>query len=231
MVIVALVGPDGAGKSTLLGRVEKRLSVPVKRIYMGIRYESSNVMLPTTRLLLWWEGLKAESDAAPPSHNELVPVPGGRVVVGLLRRARSTILLLNLMAEEWYRQVLAQHFRRRAYLVLCDRSFLADYYAFDSADESPNRPIGTRVHGFLLRHLYPRPDLTIFLDAPPEVYFARKKEGSFRHLTLLRDGYLRYVEEVPNCVRVDVNRPLEVVENEIVEMLHELCKEHVRQIS
>ena len=52
MFTVALIGPDGAGKSTVGRELERRLSFPAKYIYMGVNLESSNLVLPTTRLIL-----------------------------------------------------------------------------------------------------------------------------------------------------------------------------------
>jgi hypothetical protein len=51
MFTVALIGPDGAGKTTIGRRLEHALPRPVKYIYMGVNLDSSNVMLPTTRLV------------------------------------------------------------------------------------------------------------------------------------------------------------------------------------
>jgi ABC-type branched-subunit amino acid transport system ATPase component len=51
MFTVALIGPDGAGKTTIGRRIEHTLPLPVKYVYMGVNLDSSNHMLPTTRLL------------------------------------------------------------------------------------------------------------------------------------------------------------------------------------
>ena len=50
MFSVALIGPDGAGKTTIGRRIEHTLPLPVKYVYMGVNPDSSNYMLPTTRL-------------------------------------------------------------------------------------------------------------------------------------------------------------------------------------
>ncbi|MDQ4078675.1 MAG: hypothetical protein M3220_20845, partial [Chloroflexota bacterium] len=52
MFTVALIGADGAGKTTVGKRLEGALPLPAKYIYMGINLESSNLVLPTTRLIL-----------------------------------------------------------------------------------------------------------------------------------------------------------------------------------
>src|SRR3712207_8707740 len=47
-----------------------------------------------------------------------------------------------------------------------------------------------RSHGFVLAHVYPKPDLVVYLDAPPEVMLARKGEGSVEALARRRGEYL-----------------------------------------
>ena len=62
MFTVALIGPDGAGKTTIGKRIEHTLPLPVKYVYMGVNLDSSNHMLPTTRLI---KALKRMRGAAP----------------------------------------------------------------------------------------------------------------------------------------------------------------------
>ena len=51
MFSVALIGPDGAGKSTIANMLAESFPVSVKVLYMGINLDSSNVVLPTSRLI------------------------------------------------------------------------------------------------------------------------------------------------------------------------------------
>ena len=48
---IALIGPDGAGKTTLAERLQQKLPFPIRYLYMGVSIESSNVTLPTSRLI------------------------------------------------------------------------------------------------------------------------------------------------------------------------------------
>lgn len=180
-----MIGPDGAGKTTLLEELPAVLAVPVKCIYMGMRFESSHTLLPSTRLLLALR--RARGAVSPLRHGASPEQP--RIEKGIHRLAallRSMLLLLNLFAEEWYRQFLAWIYQRRGYLVVFDRHFLADFYAFDGAGyhgfggagNGSRPPLGTRLHGLLLERFYPRPDLVIYLDAPAAVFLARKGEGT-----------------------------------------------------
>lgn len=214
MPTVALIGPDGAGKSTMLEEITARSAFPVKRIYMGIRLESSNIVLPTTRLLLYFRKIRASS-ADGLSNTTKNAGRSGSIVSKTLSRIRSVLLLLNLIAETWFRQMVAWYYQRRGYLVLFDRHFIADYHAFIHADPHLADYAGTRLHQYLLHHYYPRPDVVICLDAPAEVLVARKPELPIERIELLREGYRSAAQLFPNFTIVDVSQPKEKVATEI----------------
>jgi thymidylate kinase len=71
------------------------------------------------------------------------------------------------------------------------------------------------VHGFLLEHVYPKPDLVVFLDAPPAVLLARKGEGTLESLERRRQEYLDLAARTPHFVTVDAARPLDEVTQEV----------------
>jgi len=48
---VALVGPDGAGKTTIARRLVQVLPRPAKYLYMGVNWDASDPLRPTTRLV------------------------------------------------------------------------------------------------------------------------------------------------------------------------------------
>jgi len=73
------------------------------------------------------------------------------------------------------------------------------------------RSLGRRVHGLLLAHVYPKPDLVVFLDAPPELLLARKGEGTIESLQRRRQDYLQLAPLTKHFVVVDASRPLEEV--------------------
>jgi thymidylate kinase len=128
---------------------------------------------------------------------------------------RAALRLANRLADAWFRQGISWYYQLRGLVVLYDR-----HYAFDYAPEimegSPDTP-ERRVHRWCMTHLYPRPDLVIFLDAPGEVLFARKGESTAAELERRRQAFLRQGARLRNFVRVDATRPLEVVYAEVVE--------------
>lgn len=220
MFSVALIGPDGAGKTTVGRQLEKRLPLPVKYIYMGVSTDSSNVMLPTTRLM---HKLKRAAGgkpdiAGPPDPNRVKKKPKG-LVKRTLAEGRAMLRLANRLSEEWYRQGLAWSYQRRGNIVLFDRHFFSDYYAYDIAQEGRQRDLAQRIHGYMLKRFYPKPDLVIYLDAPAAVLYARKGEGSIEALERRRQDYLQLRHQVKNYAVVDAAQPQEQVVQEVVALI------------
>jgi Thymidylate kinase len=210
---VALIGPDGAGKSASSERLGGILPLPLKRIYMGINPDASDTLLPTTRLIFAIKRAQAgkadtDAEAGDPS-----PSPAGllhRTAAGL----RSGARLVAWVSEEWFRQGVAAYHMRRGRIVVFDRHFFVDYYRHDAAGATA-RPLGARLHEFLLRRAYPKPDLTICLDAPSEVLSARKQEAPPEWLERRRREYLAMARVLPHFVIVDAGQPLEDVTRDV----------------
>ncbi len=221
MFSVALVGADGAGKTTISRRLEELAPFPVKYLYMGINAEASNHSLPTTRLVVALNKRfgKAEFQGGPPDPARKAARQRSR---NPFKRAwsalKSCLRLCNQILEEWYRQWIAWRHKRSGKVVVFDRHYFADYFAHDIA-ANHGRGVLSRVHGFLLNHLYPRPDLVILLDAPAEVLFARKREGTLELIESRRREYFVLKDHVKHFTVIDASRPVEEVADEVVRTL------------
>jgi len=216
---VALIGPDGAGKTTVSRMLLESSGIPFRYLYMGISIDSSNVALPTSRLVQFLKRMrgKARRDReGSPALNK------GKSRT--TRTLRAAARLVNRLAEEWYRQLLSWSYEIRGLVPLYDRHFLFDFAPGINGD-APDR-LGRRIHRWHLAHIYPRPDLVIYLDAPADVLYARKRESSPEELERRRQAMLRQGKQMPNFICVDATQPLEKVYADVVRHITEFCERH-----
>lgn len=216
---VALIGADGSGKTTVGRALERTLPIPAKYLYMGANPEGSNALLPTTRLIRALKGERGAYAAGLPPGAVEKPRPKGRLG-RLLRGAKSFVGLGNTVAEEWFRQWIAWRHTRRGTIVVFDRYFTLDFYYHDIVPMS-GRSWSRTLHGFMLEHLYPKPDLVILLDAPPEVLWKRKPEGTMDALARRREEYLKLGEKSGSFAIVDAALPEEMVVREVARVILE----------
>jgi thymidylate kinase len=210
------VGADGAGKSTIAHRLAAALPLPVRYLYMGDNPASANRTLPTKRLLRWLRRRPVTKLPGSTSRTPAAPAaPTGASLSGALK---GGLRLGHRLAEEWFRQVTAWSYQWRGYVVLFDRHFFADYFAHDLAPTGP-RQLSSRIHGFVLRHLYPRPDLVICLDAPAEILYARKPEGTLEARRRRREEYFAIRPFVQQFAVIDVTQPEDAVVREATALI------------
>jgi len=217
----ALIGADGAGKSTVCKRLQASLPLPVKCLYMGVNADASTYALPTTRLMRAAKrALGAPPDTAGPmDHQKLAEPRTGGLARRSLKTLRAGLRVANQILDESYRQLLSWYFMRSGNVVLFDRHYLADYHAYDVAPTARGRSLSRRIHGWFLSRMYPKPDLVIFLDAPPEVLFERKGEGTLELLARRRLDYLELQNVFPRFEIVDASRPLDSVVEDVAKHL------------
>lgn len=207
MFTVALIGPDGAGKTTVARELQHSLALPAKYLYMGVNWDASDHLLPTTRLIqAVRRSRRRPAGAGGRPDSTALATAAGPFPRRVLRAAWSALSLANRLGEEWYRQLLAWRYVRQGVVVIFDRHFFSDYYAHDVAGNG--RSLGRRVHGLLLSRVYPKPNLVIYLDAPPELLLARKGEGTLDSLERRRHDYLDLARHTRHFVAVDASRAL-----------------------
>jgi thymidylate kinase len=220
MFTVALIGADGAGKTTVCRRIVGRMPWPTQYVYMGVNLQASNLVLPTTRLVLELKRAlgKRPDMAGPPDPTRVKSRPHG-IGKAALAELKSALRLVNQVSEEWFRQMVVYYYLCRDRIVLLDRHFYLDYYAHHIAPTQRPRPWANRIHGYLLARFYPRPDLVIFLDAPAELLLARKGEGTCELLEHRRQEYRQLKDVLENYHTVDATQSLDDVTDIVMDLI------------
>ena len=139
----------------------------------------------------------------------------------LLAGLKPYLWLANRLAEEWYRQGVVWSYTLRGSIVVFDRHFFFDYYAYDIARNGAGRPLPRRFHGWMLNKLYPKPDLVVFLDAPASLLFARKPEATISYLERRREEYAQFRDKFRNFAVVDASQPEEAVLRDVLHIIED----------
>jgi thymidylate kinase len=202
---VALLAPDGGGKTTLATELARRFFLPSRYIYMGSNIEASMVGLPTTRWI--------ESRSRRPANARCWPA-------WLIARG---LRFPNNLLEQWYRYGISYYHRARGRLIVFDR------YVYDASGEARKRSLKSRMRGWLLSAIAPKPDLVVFLDAPGEVLYARKGEHSPAILERQRQHYLGLRAHVPQMVVVDATNTADQVRRSVTALIWQWYARHVQR--
>lgn len=223
MVTVAIVGGDGAGKTTIARRLEHSSPFPVKYLYMGVSTQSSNHALLTSRLVLFLKRRlyrkRVQNAGGMPGDY----IPARELDYGHAKRGPVWLSarFLNRLAEAWYRQLVSVGYQIRGYVVVYDRHFLFDTAPLVDGSGQRKQPQLDGLYHWIMSHLYPRPKLTILLDAPAEVLYERKGEATPEYLRRQRQAFLDQGKEVEHFVRVDSTQPLDKVFEDVTQHIVE----------
>jgi thymidylate kinase len=213
MATIAIIGVDGSGKTSVCHTLLETFPLPIKYLYMGPGIESSNFSLPSSKLIL---ALKLRSyrktaerlginDPKYLTTHHMEHRRDNRGSLGAVLR------LINRTAESWYRQVISWVYQLRGYVVLYDRHFIFDATPSGGMENISKMRITDRINYWLLDRFFPRPDLAIILDAPPNVLYERKKEGNLEYLARRRQAFLDQGRLNENFICVDATQPLDKV--------------------
>lgn len=210
MFTIALIGVDGAGKTTIAKMLIKSLPIRVKYLYMGTNVRMNKYALPTSRFIFWLKyrlvrkKYKHMQQQENTSKLDLEHRPDKRGKLG------AALRLLNRIAEDWHKQFVSWSFQLFKYNILYDR-----HPVFDFAPSGVAKRATDRIHYWELRHIYPKPDLVFFLDAPPEVLLNRKDEGTLEYLERRRKAILRQRGNFKHFIRIDVTQNIDNVHKEV----------------
>jgi thymidylate kinase len=215
-----VVGADGAGKTTVADRLRTLSERPMSYVYLGPAIGSSSHALPTSRLIAWLKRRRLKEHASDwgstPPDELLTEEAGKKVARGRVFKALG---LVNRVAEEWFRQAIVAYHRLRGRIVICDRHYLYEYCPSPPDAKKKDDILSVRIHDWLLARFYPRPHVTLFLDAPADVLYRRKPEWPVEYVEKQRERIRQQGRYMPEFIRIDVTAPLEEVIAEARERL------------
>jgi thymidylate kinase len=227
MSTVAIIGGDGSGKTTVAKHLLNTMPLPLKYLYMGRNFNSSNVALPTSRLIQFLRAYlskkaKKIKSSKIQSLNVSIQQPEEWWEEDKRGKIFATLRLLNRLAEEWFRQIISWSYQLRGYIVIYDRHFIFEQVAKPTGFQNRRPRLTERCHRWLLDHCYPKPDLVIYLDAPPEELFNRKGETTIEYLQMCRESFLDFGEKVANFRKINALQPIDGVCSEISHHIKQL---------
>lgn len=222
---VTLIGADGSGKSTLGKNLLQALQYPAVYIYMGENPQAATHMLPTTRLWVKLKQQKGDIDmGGPPDISKIRHFPKNPIK-RILKEIKSAVRITNLIAEEWYRQLIIWYYEARRYIVITDRHFYLDYYYHHIHPKGQPLTLAAHLHGIMLSKFYPKPDIVLFLDAPAEVLYARKREGNIELLECRRNEYVNLSKSITIIYTLDATQSIEIIAQQAISLIHTHRKE------
>ena len=220
MATVALIGADGAGKTTVANTLVAQNPDKIKYIYMGGNLESSNIKLPTAHLIVFIRRLlKKNSDKGVFNKlNEQLKSPDEWWTGDKRGSFFAIFRLINRITEDFYRIFVSWIFQFRGFTVLYDRHVMFEKIRDKKFRDNKLR-LTDKIHLWMINNIYPDPDYVIFLDAPPEVLFKRKKETTVEFIEYTRNIYLKAGEKLDNFFIVNVDKDLNLICSEIINLL------------
>jgi thymidylate kinase len=190
--LIVLIGPDGSGKTTVADALAQLLrdeGRDAERLYMGVGTPG----LPTRRLRQWLRRRRATRSGLE-SPAWLDPA-----------RPHRRTELLHVWLDLWWRYVFDVRPKlRRGRVVVSDR------YAYDWATWHV-RGLPPGAMRWLLRFGVPRPALTVFLSAEPDVVVRRKDELTVDEVRRQQARLAALVAVLPDAVELDCTPPAPIV--------------------
>lgn len=216
MASVALVGGDGSGKTTVANSFVQSNIRPSKYLYMGLSTLKSEPAFPTTLLIRYIKIRSYQnSNPSPDSQAEQASFTQDYHHNQTKRNdIWNAVRSLNYLLDVLYRQFYSWIYQLNGNLVIYDR-----HYLFMAAPEYHGTK-KIRRHWidqslyWIFDRLYPKPDLVVFLDAPPEILYARKPEGKLDYLEKRRIATLEQGSRMRNFVCIDATQSLDEVISE-----------------
>jgi thymidylate kinase len=183
MAFIAFLGCDGSGKSTVIDRIVADFRAQGVEVRRG-----------------HWRPapFDARRDASAAANDPHAVTPRGRA---------GSVAKLGWLACSWW----VGWFRGLRRSAKGNHLIFDRYHADLLVDPRRYRYGGPMAVARLASKLMPQPDLVVFLDAEPELLYARKREVSLDCLAAARTRYLELCRSHPRFSVVDASKPVDEV--------------------
>jgi len=227
MATIAIIGADGSGKTTIANMLVENSPVKLKYLYMGSNIESSNHSLISSKLIYYYkvykykkkQGIKGSLKKQNLSLHSL----DEERMIDTRGKLGATFRMLNRIAEQLYRQLIAWGYQLRGYTVLYDRHFLFDGAIDEVSTKKTDYRMTTRFYHWMLTKVLPKPELTLFLYAPAEILFERKGEANLEYLDMKNRSFMNIGSKLQKFKKIDSTQPLEKVYEDIKTEILNYC--------
>ncbi|MEM4312979.1 MAG: hypothetical protein QXH95_02865 [Thermoplasmata archaeon] len=208
---VVLLGPDGSGKSTIANLVLERVS---GSFHGGrVQYLRPYLLPAMGRLKFWNPSEEITTNPQPHNHPEQNPFKS------LIRFFYYLIdYVIGYPIKIYWQKV-------RKNIIIFDRYYYD--YLVDLRRYQFNIP--RWLPRFFLPFI-PSPDITIYLDAEPDLLYKRKQELSLLELERQVKEFKKVVSQVPNTISVRVDKPVEEIVKEISHQILNMKSQQTKKI-
>lgn len=207
-VMVVFLGPDGCGKTTVASRVFEIIGNLTHSDTSKIYHLRPGYFPPLARLMhprKWGKPYPNITRVEDPHAAE----PSGTWM--------SFMRLVYYLMD----YTLGYYLKTRAELIRGGFLVFDRYYYDYIVDQTRMR---IKLPKGLLRlflPIIPRPSITIYLDAPPELLYKRKQELPLAELQRQTKEFRELIEKLPNAYIIDASKPLEQVTSEAIRLILE----------
>ena len=146
-----------------------------------------------------------------------VTLPTSRLLARLNGKRRTIVrglATLNNLVEQGVRYRVGAYHRRRGRLVVFDR-----YSAGSLVTAQQDGALHKRLRRWALQLICPPPDIVVYLDAPAEVLYQRKREHSPELLERQRQRYMKILDGVARTAIIDAHSGPEEVRRRVAAVI------------
>lgn len=202
-MFIVIIGPDGSGKTSVAQAIDRECfeQFGMPSLHMHGDFD----IMPRLKILRkFFSKMMHREMKHDPDYT--VKHAGAEVIPHSV--TKSLIYITYYYWDYLLGHFTVQRFKTTGQLLIADRYFYDYFYQRGNM----NVPY---LYLRVLSHFIPKPDLTIFLSAPPEVIYKRKNELTVMEIERQQNIIMKISKWLPNILIVDNEQNLQSVVNQI----------------